>query len=811
MTSNPFTSGSRLKKQMTYFALAAVLGSVAFHAILLLGGIIMERFFGPDEASRTVLLRTIVEPADKTLKNIDLDSRSLVDTLEKMRGEPLKFINILETTPDVEPPAGAVPTDIMPKQPEVIEAGMLPDIGGTTGEDDRRAILGTERVVGISGETKAGFIGSGTGVGSAVGNMGEGLGRLAGGSDILLVWLLDSSPSMRSKIDQLTQRIRPLFKSLNAGRKDRMLMTVIAFDSKPVRILEKPTDSPAEIIKAFREVKKRGIEKQKQAVLYYLKHKAVHPQAGVENVMKAVEFAANMSGETHRKVIIALMTDEAGNDSKRVEQAVSALKRHKAPLYVFGSSTKFTNNITTSRTKMSDPRFARAGSSNKSGSVIISASADRGWAMPHAEPLASNWGILLPGIPKDAPSGYGSYYLCKLVQNSGGTFYMLDDNVPYAGTEKMAGFSPLYSSSERRRIYSGFGKRLMLAVKRWDSRPKPPGQIGTNAAFDAATQTAASNLALTGSLIASIESLGASEASPRWSAHRELFLTELYAARYRLIEYLAVLKSVAQTNLGTHMEGRRKIKTTISIRNHSVASARSLAPPATLPFPTYKRLQLVIRNDKEWQKALEEHAAYRELQQKPAVDFSSQMLIIVSGGKCYSPNARMDIVSASQTKAGVIEVAVDRFLPSSSGLANYDKNYFPSSMIVVSKSDTEVKFLTIKQWLASKAEKIGKDLPGKTRAAEALLKARITLTRFKEKYSGTPWGNIAGHITLLSFRASVGRQDITPPPRPPRPPGPSGGGSTPRPPGTPGGGSAPQPSKPPAKPAPRPTVIPGGA
>ncbi|MFH1551075.1 MAG: vWA domain-containing protein [Planctomycetota bacterium] len=777
------------KVERLFTIAAAILGSLAVHSVFLLVVLVLNRYVLNADTSlqrieltrRTALTANIEEnriiPEQSGSKTVDLLNKT--ERITSVEHPALKPPDIM---PDIEPVEEIVPEELLPRRPEIFELDRLPDPGEESEREDRNAILGAERLAGVGGDSGAGIFGSGGGIGGGIDDMGGQLGGRGIARDILLVWVIDSSPSMSNKIDQLKTRIGPLFNQFNDEQPDRVLMAVVAFDSRSQLILEKPTGKTGDVLNAMEEVKQMGEEEAKKAALAYLNTGRVPPGAGVENVMAAIKFSAHLARQTDRQVVIGVMTDEAGDDAANWSQAWDALKRFNIPLYVFGPATNFVNSIDNMRFEFTDERFIdnkidprSKMPRNPTGSVIITANADRGWAMPHREPLASNWGIIFHGVSTDLPGGCGTYYLSKLVMLSGGRYYALDQGVKYFGTPEMAGYMPSYNSDENRRILLAFGDRFISYVKAWNDKAKPPAGMSSYDQVVAARRLAGENLKLAEELIGRVRALGSPDSLPaRWQAHRDLFLAELYGARYRLREYLAALSAVSNKTVGITTSGGEKVKRSVALSDRPVTAAKDPqnTMQETIPFTTFKPVELVIRSEEEWNRAVKEHAAYRDLQEKPPVNFQTQMLVVVSGGQSFRPEAYVFIAGVNAVD-GVLEVAVDRNLPPSSGMDDSDRVFFPCSAVIVPRTDGAVKFVELGKWVTSKAEQIKGEMQGGVKSAEARAEAEVLLSHTARKYKGTPWAETAqGLLPLPSFGLEILKETLEAPKplKPPKPP-----------------------------------------
>ena len=272
------------KVERLFTIAAAILGSFAVHSVLLLIVLVLNRYvLNPDNSlqrieltRKTALTANIEEnriiPEQSSSQTVDL-----LDKTERITRVEHPVLTPPDIAPDIESVEEIVPEELLPQRPEIFDLDRLPESGDDSESEDRSSILGAERLAGVGGDSGAGILGSGGGIGGGVDDMGGKLGGRGIPRDILLVWVIDSSPSMFDKIDQLKTRIGPLFNQFNKEQPDRVLMAVVAFDSRPELILEKPTGKTGDVLNAMEEVKQRGEEEAKKAALAYLKTGKVPP------------------------------------------------------------------------------------------------------------------------------------------------------------------------------------------------------------------------------------------------------------------------------------------------------------------------------------------------------------------------------------------------------------------------------------------------------------------------------------------------------------------------------------------------------
>ena len=153
----------------------------------------------------------------------------------------------------------------------------------------------------------------------------------------LVVWLFDQSGSLADQRGEIADRFDRIYEELGvfeaAGNpafsrhEDKPLLTAVASFGAGVKLLtEKETDD-VELIKS----KVRSI---------------TDDDAGVENVFSAVTQMANNFRDyriklPRRNVMLVVFTDEAGNDTNRLDVAVATCRKYEMPVFVVGVPAPF--------------------------------------------------------------------------------------------------------------------------------------------------------------------------------------------------------------------------------------------------------------------------------------------------------------------------------------------------------------------------------------------------------------------------------------------------------------------------------------
>ena len=174
----------------------------------------------------------------------------------------------------------------------------------------------------------------------------------------LVVWLFDQSGSLLEQRAQIMARLDKVYQDLEISgllgdpnetlsANQRLLTDVIAFGSEVNPMLKKPT---ADYERASRAIGEIQLD-----------------TTGVERVMGAVIEAANRYKWMHkvdsktkkrkRNVRFIIVSDEAGDDGKRTDEAVKICRDSQIPVYVIGVPAPFGRQETDVKWVDPDPKF----------------------------------------------------------------------------------------------------------------------------------------------------------------------------------------------------------------------------------------------------------------------------------------------------------------------------------------------------------------------------------------------------------------------------------------------------------------------
>ena len=144
----------------------------------------------------------------------------------------------------------------------------------------------------------------------------------------LVVWAFDNSPSLAKRREIIADRVENVYNQLNALNVDAdkaLLTAVVSFSEKMSVVTPEPLGDPVEVVKAVRSIRSE--------------------ESGQENVFSTVFAAATKwlgyRQKMHRKMMIIVVTDEAGSDAAMLDKAITLTKRYGIRVYVVGDAAPF--------------------------------------------------------------------------------------------------------------------------------------------------------------------------------------------------------------------------------------------------------------------------------------------------------------------------------------------------------------------------------------------------------------------------------------------------------------------------------------
>jgi hypothetical protein len=141
----------------------------------------------------------------------------------------------------------------------------------------------------------------------------------------LVVWILDRTPSAQETVTDVTLAAMNYYRSpevreLSVGEANPLLTAIVGFDDKVQFLVDPPTGDVQKIAEGFDT----------------LKPSAAGREMPFTAVKQAVEKYLPLRTGERREFVIVVVTDEAGDDAKIVEELVEPTRRNAIPVYVIG-------------------------------------------------------------------------------------------------------------------------------------------------------------------------------------------------------------------------------------------------------------------------------------------------------------------------------------------------------------------------------------------------------------------------------------------------------------------------------------------
>jgi hypothetical protein len=402
--------------------------------------------------------------------------------------------------------------------------------------------LGSGQIAGEVGAVVEGY-------GPALDRITQELVRLMRESKVLVVWLFDESESMKDDQEDLKGRIHRVYEELKLvddnTKGDVLLSAIVSFGEDVHFMLprKKPTNDVPTILSAIDAI---PIDK-----------------TGVENTCHAIGTAINeyrrQAIQGKRKLVVVVISDEAGDDGEQVEETLRLARSTGAPIYFLGRESVFGNLYA----------YVRWIHPQTGGLHYLPIR--RGPETPFAE--------LLPfdGFRRrmDASlSGFGPYEQARLCRDTGGIFFMLpneEQNVNEPDTRKYAAldlkeYTPDIAARRdyverrdkspfRRAIWETIvllnpfdpkNKEMEIPIENWYS-VKPAEYTPPVAEALARCHNLFALLTAAEQHLKAVQEMRKREESQRWRADYDLMLGQVMAYRVRLFQYAIALEQFAHS------------------------------------------------------------------------------------------------------------------------------------------------------------------------------------------------------------------------------------------------------------------------
>ncbi len=236
----------------------------------------------------------------------------------------------------------------------------------------------------------------------------------------LVVWVFDQSASLMRQREEIVQRFDKIYEELGileaSGHEaflnhgDKALLTqVCGFGSTFHAMLKEPTDDLDKIKDAINAIPRdnTGLEYVFSSVI------------AIAEEYKYLRKVKRSTGDRERNVIIVVVSDEAGDDMERLDQAVSICKKHEIPVHVIGIPAPFGREVTEVKWVDPDPQFDQS---------VQWAPVSQGPESVMAERLQLEFtGGNFEDLEK-IDSGFGPFALTRLCYETGGIYFAVHPN-----------------------------------------------------------------------------------------------------------------------------------------------------------------------------------------------------------------------------------------------------------------------------------------------------------------------------------------------------------------------------------------------
>lgn len=282
---------------------------------------------------------------------------------------------------------------------------------------------------GQSAVDESGDVADATTVEAAVDRVTGGIRGALGEGDVLVVWLLDASLSLKDDRQRVANRLEQFLEDLSTGSSQHALWNSVVSFGRRVSERASPTKSSDAVLAAIKD--------------------APTDDSGVENVFTAVGQCVSKYRRNWKKnLMIVVWTDESGDDVKLLDKSIERCKQGRVSVSVVGPSSVL--GAETGFHVYRDPQ------TRTTHQLPVNRGPDS--AMPERIRLAywhpikpfrmrgrmGSWlgGRYLSGIS----SGFSPYALTRLAIETGGSYTIFDrpeDRAPF-DFDRLAAYAPSY-------------------------------------------------------------------------------------------------------------------------------------------------------------------------------------------------------------------------------------------------------------------------------------------------------------------------------------------------------------------------------
>jgi hypothetical protein len=213
--------------------------------------------------------------------------------------------------------------------------------------------------------------------------------------DLNVIWLFDSSVSLSSQRKDIRNRLQKVLDEIKLSNTSHTVNhTICSFGERLNILSENPSSEPELLLSYMDQI---GID-----------------DSGIENVFTSVNELCLLFKNTYN--IIIIFTDEVGDDINNLEKSVGTARRNNTSVYVVGPPSPFGSSKIQFKYIDPDPKFDQS---------------ERWVEINQGPETLFKLTLDLKTLPIDnegLDSGYGSYALTRLCQNTGGIYFALHPN-----------------------------------------------------------------------------------------------------------------------------------------------------------------------------------------------------------------------------------------------------------------------------------------------------------------------------------------------------------------------------------------------
>lgn len=369
------------------------------------------------------------------------------------------------------------------------------------------------------------------------------------GGNVLLVWIMDASVSMKDDQQAIKERLWEMDKKFRAQKGAGDLKQAVVYYSDRPQLWLQPTSDVEQVMEAIANIE-------------------ISAPGTVENTMRAVIYSAqtfNKASVKARRVGI-LVDDDSADDSPRTEEALAELKKARMTLFVINRECPFQSTSMLESFEWVDEDgdvFKGAGTVHRGPET----------ARPEITSIAFgsfHWSAWGGGTSAGGRilSGFGIYDVSRLAYYTRGAYYILDPK-PHDlyDWDLMESYRPELVSRaeyEKRTARNPYKRTIEMVTKQWnhgfnfgqwDSIPRARDNVGHMNAKLAEVEKYIRIMATEGRM--SDSQLTSLKENRRWPGNADVIWCQLVLAKHRLRQYQYALEDFLKVTRAIPKEHNR--------------------------------------------------------------------------------------------------------------------------------------------------------------------------------------------------------------------------------------------------------------